>query len=142
MAFGKRRKLEDDNATIDMTPMLDVVFILLIFFVVTASFVHESGFAINTPAVSEKTTTVTSKKSLITLLVDNDSRVWLDGKEIDIRAVRAHIESYRVENPAVKLLVKAQPSATTATFVLISDQAQQAGLAVDNIALSASASRS
>lgn len=126
MALG-RRKVAEEQTDIDMTPMLDVVFILLIFFVVTASFVREAGIDINRPPISDEPPP-DSQPAVIMFRIAEDNTVWLEGRRIDVRSVRANVERVHAENPQAKVIIEAHPRATTATFVMISDQAREAGV--------------
>ena len=133
MALGKRRKLEEESE-IDLTPMLDVVFIMLIFFIVTASFVKESGLDVNKPPPS-KTEPDNTKKKNITFRITSDDQIFLGGRLVDIKSVRANIERLRAENPEGKVIIQARPESSTEVFVLISDQAQEAEVGPADIIL-------
>ncbi|TNE79087.1 MAG: biopolymer transporter ExbD [Gammaproteobacteria bacterium] len=128
MALG-RRKIAEEPAEIDMTPMLDVVFILLIFFVVTATFVRESGIDINRPPLTDKPPPPEQQTTTQVFRIAEDNSVWLEGRRIDVRAVRANVERAYAEDPRVKVIIEAHAKAKTATFVLVSDQAREAGVA-------------
>ena len=108
------RQSTDDESEIDLTPMLDVVFIMLIFFIVTASFVKESGLEVNRPE-SQK-----SDPSDI-------QNIWLNDRRIDIRAVRANIEQLRAEEPKAAVIVKAHNKAKTEVYAAVIDAAKEAG---------------
>ncbi len=126
MALGKRRKEEEESA-IDMTPMLDVVFIMLIFFIVTASFVNESGLSVNRPPTSDQPPP-DSKNTNIVFRVSENNELTLEGRRIDIRAVRANVERMHAEKPEAKVIISSHPKAKTDMFVKISDQAREAGV--------------
>ena len=126
MALGKRRKEEEESA-IDMTPMLDVVFIMLIFFIVTASFVNESGLSVNRPPTSDQPPP-DSKNTNIVFRVSESNELTLEGRRIDIRAVRANVERMHAEKPEAKVIISSHPKAKTDMFVKISDQAREAGV--------------
>ncbi len=126
MALGKRRKEEEESA-IDMTPMLDVVFIMLIFFIVTASFVNESGLSVNRPPTSDQPPP-DSKNTNIVFRVSEGNELTLEGRRIDIRAVRANVERMHAEKPEAKVIISSHPKAKTDMFVKISDQAREAGV--------------
>jgi len=131
MALG-RRKIAEEPADIDMTPMLDVVFILLIFFVVTATFVRESGIDVDRPPLSEEPPNQ-QQAATLTFRIAGDNSVWLADRRIDVRAVRANVERAHAEDLSLRVIIEAHPRARTETFVLVSDQAREAG--VENIAL-------
>ena len=103
MALGKRRKEEEESA-IDMTPMLDVVFIMLIFFIVTASFVNESGLSVSRPPTSDQPPP-DSKNTNIVFRVSESNELTLEGRRIDIRAVRANVERMHAEKPEAKVII-------------------------------------
>ena len=86
----------DDEQEINITPMLDVVFIMLIFFIVTASFVKESGIEVDRPSA---VTAVVKEKGNILLAVTETGEVWINRRQVDPRAVRANIERLHAENP-------------------------------------------
>lgn len=128
----RRIQLPDDDSDFDMTPMLDVVFIMLIFFIVTSSFVKESGIDINRPDAS----TATFKEQgniLIAITAEND--IWIDKRKIDVRAVRANIERLHMENPQGAVVVQADKSSRNGVLVQVLDQIKLAG--VNNVALAA-----
>lgn len=126
MSLGRKRLTEDPQ--IDLTPMLDVVFIMLIFFIVTASFVKESGIAVNRPPITDTPEDEKNEPKNVVFRVTENNEVFLSGRQIDVRSVRANIERAHAENPRVKVIIEASPKATTRTFVLISDQVREAGI--------------
>ena len=132
MALGKRRKAEDDSQ-IDLTPMLDVVFIMLIFFIVTASFVNETGLNVDRPPTTDQPPPDSAKTNIV-FRVSESNDITLEGRRIDVRSVRANVERLHAENPEAKVVINSHPKAKTEIFVMISDQAREAG--VYNISLS------
>jgi len=125
------RVISEDESGIDLTPMLDVVFILLIFFIVTTSFVKESGIDINRP----KASTSTSKpKANIMIGIDENGSVWIDKREVDIRAVRANVQSLRAINPEGGVIIQADTQSSTGVLVKVMDQVRMAG--VEDISIS------
>ena len=126
MALGKRRK-EEEESNIDMTPMLDVVFIMLIFFIVTASFVNESGLDVNRPPTSDEPPPDTENTNIV-FRISESNELTLEGRRIDVRAVRANVERMHAEKPEAKVIISAHPKSKTELFVLISDQAREAGV--------------
>ena len=131
MALGKQYRssgTESDSSDIDLTPMLDVVFIMLIFFVVTASFVKESGLDINRPPITENQEEQQQENKNMVFQITENNEVFLAGRHIDVRSVRANVERAHAENPQAKVIIEAHPKAKTNTFVLISDQAREAGI--------------
>ena len=132
MALGKRRKAEDDSQ-IDLTPMLDVVFIMLIFFIVTASFVNETGLNVDRPPTTDQPPPDSANTNIV-FRVSESNDITLEGRRIDVRSVRANVERLHAENPEAKVVINSHPEAKTEIFVMISDQAREAG--VYNISLS------
>ena len=131
MALGKRRRSEEENE-IDMTPMLDVVFIMLIFFIVTASFVNEVGLDVNEPPTSDAPPPDSADTNIV-FRISESNEIML-GRRIDIRSVRANVERLNAEKPEASVVIAAaHPKAKTELFVKISDQAREAG--VYNISL-------
>lgn len=131
-----RQDAGGDESEIDLTPMLDVVFIMLIFFIVTASFLKEAGIEINRPESQENTPPSESENILIQVTANNE--IWLDQRRIDIRAVRSNIERLHAENPKAAVAIRAHNDSLTEVYAEIADAARQAGvydvslLAVDN----------
>ena len=125
MALGKRRAEEESQ--IDLTPMLDVVFIMLIFFIVTASFVKESGIDVNRPPTTDQPPPDSKNKNIVFDVTEN-GEIILEGRRIDVRSVRANVERIHAENPQAKVIISASPQAKTEIFVEISDQAREAGV--------------
>ena len=126
MALGKRRKGEDDSQ-IDLTPMLDVVFIMLIFFIVTASFVNETGLNVDRPPTTDQPPPDSANTNIV-FRVSESNDITLEGSRIDIRSVRANVERLHAEKPEAKVVINSHPKAKTEIFVMISDQAREAGV--------------
>ncbi len=126
MALGKRRKVEEESE-IDLTPMLDVVFIMLIFFIVTASFVKESGIDVNRPPAVPPDVENPEKKNIVFRVTENNE-IWLGTRRVDVRSIRANVERMHAENPEGKVIIRASPDAETDIFIQISDQAREAGV--------------
>lgn len=126
MALGRRNKVEEESE-IDLTPMLDVVFIMLIFFIVTASFVKEAGLDVARPPVSEEPPPPEENKNIVFQINENND-IFLERRRIDVRSVRANVERLHAENPQAKVIIDAHPKAKTETFVMVADQAREAGV--------------
>ncbi|WP_157493352.1 ExbD/TolR family protein [Desulfonatronovibrio magnus] len=134
MRLRKRReRMELESAQIDMTSMMDVVFIMLIFFIVTTSFVKEAGIEINRPAAS---TAQRQELANIMIAVSDAGAIWIDGRQVDIRAVRANVERLRAENPEGSVVIQADEASRTGILIQVMDQVRQAG--VQNVAVAAS----
>jgi len=116
---------DDQEATVDITPMLDVVFIMLIFFIVTASFIKLSGIEVNQP---EAATAVVQERANILVAIDANNRIWVDRREVDIRALRANIQRLHAENPKGSLVIQADSDSTNKVLVQVMDAARQAGV--------------
>ncbi|MBD57548.1 MAG: biopolymer transporter ExbD, partial [Pseudoalteromonas sp.] len=101
---------EDDAEEINMTPMLDVVFIMLIFFIVTASFVKEAGIDVNRP---EAATAVKKERANILVAISDKGEIWINKRQVDVRAVQANIERLKAENPQGSVVIQADKKATT-----------------------------
>ena len=123
---------ENDDSSIDMTPMLDIVFIMLIFFLVTTSFVKESGIKVNPPGAQ---TAVKQEKGNLLIAVKDNGEIWIDRRRVDLGAVRAHIERLRAEYPEGSVVIQADENSRTGIFVKIMDQIRLAG--VEDIAIAA-----
>jgi biopolymer transport protein ExbD len=122
-----------DESEIDLTPMLDVVFIMLIFFIVTATFVKEIGLDVNSPDKNQNIKDA-DKKSIV-VRVTNRDRIMIRGRDIDFRAVRANIERLHAENPEAPVVVQPHPDSTTEVMIHVMDSARQAG--VYNVSIAA-----
>lgn len=129
----KKRRLQprEEESEINMTPMLDVVFIMLIFFVVTASFLKETGVDVSRPQAS---TAVRQEHGNILVGITASDEIWIDRRHVDIRAVRANIERLRAENPEGAVVIQADTAAKTGLLVQVIDQARKAGVADVSIA--------
>lgn len=114
---------EDQN--IDMTPMLDIVFIMLIFFIVTTSFVKESGIDVNKPQASSAKM---DKKVNIIIGINKAGEIWIDKKAVDIRAVRVTLERLHADTPDGSVIITADKKAETGILVSVMDQAKLAGI--------------
>jgi biopolymer transport protein ExbD len=122
---------EEDNE-INLTPMLDVVFIMLIFFIVTASFIKEAGIDVNRP---DAPTSESIADANILIAISSNDEIWIDKRMIDPRAVRPNIERLHAENPKGSVVIQADQKSTNNTLVIVMDAARQAG--VYNISLAA-----
>lgn len=123
---------EDEETQINLTPMLDVVFIMLIFFIVTSSFVRESGVEVSRPAAE---TAEQQERGNIIIGITEAGKVWIDNREIDMRAVRVNVERLLAQNPESGVVVMADEGARTGLLVDVMDQARQAG--AENLSVAA-----
>jgi len=122
----------EEEAHVDMTPMLDIVFIMLIFFIVTTSFVKESGIEVNRPSAA---TAQRIERGNILVGIKGDGEVWIDRRPVDIAAVRANIERLHAQNPEGAVVIVADKASQNGTLVQVMDQVQLAG--VKSISLAA-----
>jgi len=123
MRLRSRRKKEDNE--INLTPMLDVTFIMLIFFIVTASFVKESGIDVNRPGAS---TAERKERGNILVAISESGEIWIDKRQVDLRAVRANIERLRAENPEGSVIIQADQNSKNGLLVKVMDAARLAGV--------------
>lgn len=117
---------------VNLTPMIDMVFILLIFFLVTTSFVKEAGIEVNRPVAQ---TAERQGRGTIRIALSDKGEVWMERRPIDIRAVRANVERMLAESPEADVVVLADEAARTGLLVQVMDQVRLAG--VRNIAVAA-----
>ena len=125
---------DDEDDEINMTPMLDIVFIMLIFFIVTSSFVKEAGIDVNRPGA---VTAERKEKASIMIALSETGEVWIDKRNVDVRAVRANIERLRAENPQGGVVIMADRLSRNGLLVQVMDAARQAG--VENVSIAAAA---
>lgn len=114
-----------EEGEIDITPMLDVVFIMLIFFIVTASFVKESGIEVNRPDAS---TAQAKPRANILVAINDLGEIWIDKRKVDESQVRANIERMHAENPQGTVVIQADEEAKTRQLVAVMDAARAAGV--------------
>ncbi|WP_111643215.1 ExbD/TolR family protein [Marinimicrobium alkaliphilum] len=120
----KGRKAEEGN-DIDLTPMLDVVFIMLIFFIVTASFVREMGLDVNVPEDSDQPPPEDAERNIM-VRITSDNQIWMDDRRVDEQAVRSNIERLRAEFPQAAVIIQAESAANARTYVSVADAARAA----------------
>lgn len=125
MSRARFRSHEDDSGEIDLTPMLDVVFIMLIFFIVTASFVKEQGIELNRPDSSDAPPNEDAVTVLVMVSANNE--IMMEGRRIDIRAVRANIQRKLAESADAPVIIQAEDKTNATTLIAIADQAREAG---------------
>jgi biopolymer transport protein ExbD len=125
MRRNNRAATAEDEAQIDLTPMLDVVFIMLIFFIVTASFIKEAGIEVTRP---EASTSEPKDNVNILVAISATNEIWMDQRRIDVRAVRANIERLHAENPKGAVVIQADNESNTETVAAVLDAAREAGV--------------
>ena len=116
---------EEEQTEINLTPMLDVVFIMLIFFIVTASFVKEAGIEINRPAAK---TAVPKKNANILIAISGKNEIWIDRKKVTVQALRPAIERLHAENPEGAVMIQADKEAHAEQLLAVMDAAREAGV--------------
>lgn len=114
-----------DESDIDMTPMLDIVFIMLIFFIVTTSFVKEIGIDVNRP--TDKPPETKQESEVVLIEITATGQVRMDGRMVDVRAVQANVERARAEKPDATVVVAADGDSNAGILVQVIDQARLAG---------------
>lgn len=115
---------DEEESQIDLTPMLDVVFIMLIFFIVTSTFVKEAGVDVTRP---EAETAVPTDAASIQIGITANNQIWIDKRQIDKRAVRANVEKGLAESPGAAVIIIADSLSNTETLIEVMDQARMAG---------------
>ena len=121
---------DEEESEINITPMLDVVFIMLIFFIVTATFVKEAGIEVNRP---DAATAVKQEKANILVAIGPNNDIWIDRRQVDIRSVRPNIERLHAENPKGSIVIQADEGSTHEALVIVMEAAKAAG--VSNVAI-------
>ena len=117
---------DNESDEINLTPMLDVVFIMLIFFIVTASFVKEAGIDVNRP--DAPVTETKPEDANILIVIDANDDIWIDRRLIDPRAVRANIERLHAENPQGSVVIQPSSRSTNKLLVTVMDASRSAGV--------------
>ena len=124
----RRRNTENDDADgriIDLTPMLDIVFIMLIFFIVTATFVNEAGITVQRPAAE---TGKSQAEGQVIIAIKPNGDVWLDKHPVDIRAIRAYLLRMQGEHPLGSAVIAADRATQAYILVAVMDQVRLAGI--------------
>ena len=132
MATKDHIKSESGPTAMNITPLIDMVFILLIFFAVNASFVKEAGVEIERPSARSA---VTQEQANIMIAVTENGEVWVDRQRVDPRSVRGHVERLHAENPEGAVVILADDKSETGLVIEVLDQARLAG--VENVAVAA-----
>jgi len=121
---------EEEENEINLTPMLDVVFIMLIFFIVTASFIKEAGIDVIRP---DAVTADKQEDAAILIAISANDEIWIDRRETDPRALRTAIERLHSENPKGSIVIQADEDSTNEMLVIVMEAAKQVGVA--NVAI-------
>jgi len=125
-----RSAAAEEGSQIDLTPMLDVVFIMLIFFIVVASFIKEAGVEVNRPDDNQPDDPEDSTSILVEVASDN--QIWMENRRVDIRAVRANIQRLLAEDPEAPVTIKVEKGAEAGIVVDVADAARESGVAAVN----------
>jgi len=128
----RKRRKQQEEAGIDLTPMLDIVFIMLIFFIVTTSFIKETGIEVNRPNAA---TAVRDERGNILIAITANDEIWIDKRRIELRAVRANVERLKAENPEGSVIIQADKESKNGLLVETMDQVRLAG--VQNVSIAA-----
>ncbi len=121
-----RKKKAEETGAIDLTPMLDVVFIMLIFFIVTASFIKEPGIQVNRP---DAVTAEFKKNANILVAINDQNEIWINKNEVDIRQVKTQIQLLLAENPKGAVVIQADSDSNIKTLTDVAQKAREAGVA-------------
>ena len=127
----KNRRSQEESG-LDLTPMMDIVFIMLIFFIVTTSFVKETGIDVNRPNAD---TAQRDEKGNILVAISQNNEIWIDKRRVDLKAVRANIERLKIEYPEGSVIIQADKESRSGLLVETMDQIRLAG--VTNISIAA-----
>ena len=128
----RKNRRQQDESGLDLTPMMDIVFIMLIFFIVTTSFVKETGIEVNRPNAD---TAERDEKGNILVAISQNNEIWIDKRRVDLKAVRANIERLKIEYPEGSVIIQADKEARSGLLVETMDQIRLAG--VQNISIAA-----
>ena len=131
--MAKKRSLgqvEEEENEINLTPMLDVVFIMLIFFIVTATFIKEAGIQVERP---DTVTAESQDDAAILIAISANDEIWIDRQERDPRSIRTIIERLHAENPKGSIVIQADEDSTNEMLVIVMEAAKAAG--VTNVAI-------
>lgn len=121
----RSRKTESEEKVADLTPMLDVVFIMLIFFIVTANFIKEPGLEVNRP---DSDTSEIQENAAILIAIGNNDEIYMDGRRIDVRQVKANVLKLLADNPQGSVVIQADEAASADAIIQVMDGARDAGV--------------
>ena len=129
----RRKNRASDEAEINITPMLDIVFIMLIFFIVTTSFVKEKGLEVSRPS-NAPPKEIKQTKGPIVIKIDANGNIVMQGRMLEQGAVEANLERAKAEKPDSPLIIAAHPDADTNALVAVLDAAEAVGVASVSVA--------
>ena len=130
--MARKRIRDEEEAAIDMTPMLDIVFIMLIFFIVTTSFVKEAGVEVIKPTAANQTK---QQSANIFIAVRSSGEIWLDKRKVDVERIAANLEKLLAEQPTDVVIIQADKGAKHGVVVKVMDAIKEAG--IDKISIAA-----
>jgi biopolymer transport protein ExbD len=113
-----------EEPELNMAPMIDMVFILLIFFLVTTTFVREAGVEVQRPQAA---TAATKAKGAMMIALAADGRIYIESRQVDLRSVRALVERFLAEDPEGAVIIAADKKALTGRTIAVLDQCRLAG---------------
>lgn len=125
MRRRKKGRSPEESNEIDLTPMLDVVFIMLIFFIVTASFVREVGIDTHVPEGSDQPPPPDADANIV-VRITADNQIWMENRRVEEYAVRSNIERMRAELPEATVIVRTHGNTSAGTYVAVADAAREA----------------
>ncbi len=140
MVKRHRARRKQEEAEVNMTPMLDIVFILLIFFIVTATFIREQGFDVTKPDDTDEPQNL-ERRAAVLVQLDKNSNIIIERRKIDVRSVRAAIEAKIAEDPQTVVVVQVHEDAETGVMTNVMDQARMARAPVSVTKLDAAAAQ-
>ncbi len=123
--MARRHRREEEDAAIDMTPMLDIVFIMLIFFIVTTSFVKEAGIEVIKPEASQAES---KPKANIFIAISDNGDIWMDKRMVDVERVQANLEKMLAEQATDTVIIQGDKEAKHGKIVEVMDQVKAAGI--------------
>ena len=127
-----RRRIREDTVDLNLTPLIDMIFILLIFFMVTASFVRDSGVEIERPVAQS----AESKNPSLIISIDSNNVIWIDSMTVDVRAVQSWMAQFLSESPDGSVIIAADEQARTGVTVRVLDACRLAGIRNVSVATS------
>jgi biopolymer transport protein ExbD len=130
--MARKHSFQEEDAEINMTPMLDIVFIMLIFFIVTTSFIKETGID---PERPEAETAITQARGNILIAISEVGQVWMEKRPVEITQVRALVENARAESPESSVVIIADEKSPTGILIQVMDQVRLGG--VTNVSVAA-----
>ena len=117
----------EENSAINISPMIDMVFILLIFFIVTTVFVEESGFGVDRPNPVAQPELQDEDKESVTIRVDKNNQIFYNGEKVAIGSIRPKVSQVLQANPEAPVVVEAQDAANAGLVVTVMDEARLGG---------------